>query len=101
MTSCIVLLLIFRETPGGVIKCPRPWCGAEFKLEKCFRDKAAELELASSVLGCSNTGCPWTGDSQHYNVSYLLCGIVRCTVREGIFIRVMQIYLAGAWHTCM
>ena len=36
---------------------------------QCFRDKAAEVKLASAVLQCTNKGCPWQGEGKNLKVN--------------------------------
>ena len=51
------------------IDCPR--CGEEISLDDCFKDKAAEIELKSATIKCTNQDCPWEGPSKFYMVCLL------------------------------
>ena len=52
---------------SGLITCPK--CGEEISLDDCFKDKAAENELKSATIKCTNQDCPWEGPSKFYKVS--------------------------------
>ena len=61
------------------INCPK--CGEEISLDDCFKDKAAENELKSATLECTNQDCPWEGFGKYYMVrslQALLPGIMAC-----------------------
>ena len=56
------------------IACPK--CGEEISLNDCFKDKAAENELKTATIKCTNQDCPWEGPSQFYKVYYMRHDIV-------------------------
>ena len=43
-------------------------CGEEISLDDCFKDKAAENELKTATIKCTNQECPWEGPSKFYKV---------------------------------
>ena len=47
--------------------CPK--CGEEISLDECFKDKAAENELKTATIKCTNQDCPWEGPGKFYMVS--------------------------------
>ena len=49
-----------------IINCPK--CGEEISLDDCFKDKAAENELKSATIKCTNQDCPWEGPGKFYMV---------------------------------
>ena len=50
----------------STIDCPK--CGEEISLNDCFKDKAAENELKTAIIKCTNQNCPWEGPSKFYTV---------------------------------
>ena len=56
--------------------CPR--CGAEVVLNECFKDRAAENELKTATIKCSNQECPWEGPGQFYMVRLTERGSFAC-----------------------
>ena len=73
MHSCIsdtVLLILSFHTASSKkssLTCPR--CGEEVALNECFKDRAAENELKTATIKCSNQECPWEGPGQFYKVT--------------------------------
>ena len=59
------------------IACPK--CGEEISLNDCFKDKAAENELKTATIKCTNQDCPWEGPSQSYKV-LLITNKDDCTI---------------------
>ena len=49
------------------LKCPK--CAEEISLDECFKDKAAEKELKTTTIMCTNRGCSWEGLGQFFMVS--------------------------------
>ena len=47
--------------------CPK--CAEEISLDECFKDKAAENELKTATIKCTNQDCPWEGPGKFYVVS--------------------------------
>ena len=47
--------------------CPK--CAEEISLNECFKDKAAENELKTATIKCTNQDCPWEGPGKFYVVS--------------------------------
>ena len=47
--------------------CPK--CAEEISLDECFKDKAAENELKTATIKCTNQGCPWEGSGKFFMVS--------------------------------
>ena len=50
-----------------IFACPK--CGEEISLDECFKDKAAENELKSATIKCTNQNCPWEGPGKFYKVA--------------------------------
>ena len=50
------------------LKCPK--CAEEISLDECFKDKAAENELKTTIIRCTNQDCLWEGPEQFFMVSY-------------------------------
>ena len=50
-----------------IFACPK--CGEEISLDECFKDKAAENELKSATIKCTNQSCPWEGPGKFYKVA--------------------------------
>ena len=53
----------------STIDCPK--CREEISLNDCFKDKAAENELRTATIRCTNQDCPWEGPSKFYMVGLL------------------------------
>ena len=49
------------------LACPR--CGEEVVLNECFKDRAAENELKTATIRCTNQYCPWEGLGKFYKVT--------------------------------
>ena len=45
-----------------------PCCGEEITLNRLNRDRAAERELKTTTIKCTNQACPWIGPGQSYKV---------------------------------
>ena len=72
---------------------PCPKCGEEISLDDCFKDKAAENELKTATIKCTNQDCPWEGSSKFYKVSRVCVGIMR---RVGIMSQTFNMSNNGA-----
>jgi hypothetical protein len=53
-----------------IFKCPK--CSEEISLDECFKDKAAENELKTATIKCTNQDCPWEGPGKFYMVKLVL-----------------------------
>ena len=47
--------------------CPK--CSEEISLDEYFKDKAAENELKTATIKCTNQDCPWEGLGKFYMVA--------------------------------
>ena len=57
----------YASSKKATLKCPK--CAEEIALDECFKDKAAENELKTAAIKCTNQGCPWQGPGRFYMVS--------------------------------
>ena len=68
--------LIGLSTCRKKLRIPCPKCGEEISLDECFKDKAAENELKTATIKCTNQDCPWEGPGKYYKVNSLYCNCV-------------------------
>ena len=55
-----------------IFNCPKCSEFEEISLDECFKDKAAENELKTATIMCSNQDCPWEGPGKFYMVLILM-----------------------------
>ena len=63
----------YASSKKATLKCPK--CAEEISLDECFKDKAAENELKTATIKCTNQGCPWQGPGRFYMVSTKVTGL--------------------------
>ena len=70
LLSFTVWFILYRKKL--ILPCPK--CGEEISLDECFKDRAAENELKTTTIKCTNQDCPWEGPGKFYKVD--ICTVV-------------------------
>ena len=60
---CMCICYSSKKT---IFNCPK--CSEEISLDECFKDKAAENELKTATIKCTNQDCSWEGLGKFYMV---------------------------------
>ena len=65
--SCMhALTCMYVCSKKTIFNCPK--CSEEISLDECFKDKAAENELKTATVKCTNQDCSWEGLGKFYMV---------------------------------